>query len=233
MLQGIFGNATSTSLEHAQIRDKPIVPEATGKPEMWRTMTDHRRWVAFYVVVAILVALLAWPLIGQDVTILYMATVALINIPQTADPLTSGCGVSSPWKFDSTYHSNRTLGDRSFYVHIPESYNSNFPHAVVLSFHGNTKNDSQQERISGFSQHGLTINNRVRTKFMKQISGVEFAKGIIAVYPLGAWGPGRSGDLPGHAWQGAPYAKVGTLVKRLAWLTIILPENSLVSTTYV
>jgi len=135
---------------------------------MRHNITDHRR-DAFYVVgVAILVALLAWFLISQDVTTIYMATVALIGIPRTADSLTfSGCGVSSPWKFDSTYHSNRTLGDRSFYVHIPESYDSNIPHAVVLSFHGNNKNDAQQERISGFSQQGLTINNRVRTTFMR------------------------------------------------------------------
>jgi hypothetical protein len=225
MLQGIFGNATSTEpeleglLEHAQRRDKPIVvSEAKGKPEMWHKITNHKKDAFYYVVgVAVLVALLAWPLINQDVTTVYMAAMALIGIPQTAESLTSsGCGVSSPWKFDSTYHSNRTLGDRSFYVHIPESYDSNVPHAVVLSFHGNEKNDAQQERISGFSRQGLTINSRVRTTFMRQIPGVEFAKGIIAVYPLGAWSPERPGKLPGHAWQGAPYAKVGTQVKRLA-----------------
>jgi hypothetical protein len=50
----------------------------------------------------------------------------------------------------------------SFYVHIPASYNPNVPHAVVLSFHGFKEDDVQQEEISGFSQSGLEINDRVR-----------------------------------------------------------------------
>jgi hypothetical protein len=74
----------------------------------------------------------------------------------------SGCGSPSPWKFDSTHHSNRTIGDRSFYVHIPASYDQNVPHAVVLSFHGFKGDDVQQEKISGFSAHGLKINGQVR-----------------------------------------------------------------------
>ncbi|KZP33421.1 carbohydrate esterase family 1 protein [Athelia psychrophila] len=32
--------------------------------------------------------------------------------------------------------------------------------------------------------------------------------GIIAVYPAGAWGPGKPTDGPQRAWQGAPYAYI-------------------------
>ncbi|KAF8575778.1 carbohydrate esterase family 1 protein, partial [Ramaria rubella] len=48
-----------------------------------------------------------------------------------------------------------------------------------------------QELISGFSEEGILING----------------KGIIAVYPLGAFGPGRDGVSHERAWEGAPYAE--------------------------
>jgi len=77
----------------------------------------------------------------------------------------------------------------------------------VLSFHGFKKDDVQQEEISGFSQSGLEINGR----------------GIIGVYPLGAWSPGKkAGDPPARAWQGAPYAKPG--VDDIAFTEQIIKE---------
>jgi poly(3-hydroxybutyrate) depolymerase len=118
----------------------------------------------------------------------------------------SGCGTRSPWKFDSTHHSNRTIGDRSFYVHIPPSYNPNVPHAIVLSFHGFKEDDVKQEKISGFSAPGLKINDR----------------GIIAVYPMGAYGPGKDGHSLERAWEGAPYAKPG--VDDIAFTRRIIDE---------
>ena len=76
-----------------------------------------------------------------------------------------GCDAPSPWTFDrsQTNHINRTIGDddRSFYVHLPPSYNLNTAHAVVLSFHGYMGSDLDQESISAFSQNGLTVNGRV------------------------------------------------------------------------
>ena len=80
-----------------------------------------------------------------------------------------GCGAPSPWKFDRTNHINRTIGDRSFYVHIPPSYNPNTAHAVVLSFHGYKGSDLNQETISAFSQKGLTVNRKVGSDIMGSI----------------------------------------------------------------
>jgi hypothetical protein len=99
------------------------------------------------------------------VTAVYLATVVssigLQQQPASLDSISSGCGVHSPWKFDSTHHSNRSIGDRSFYVHIPPSYNPNVPHAVVLSYYGYEEDDVIQEKISAFSQQGFLINNQV------------------------------------------------------------------------
>ncbi|KAF8583636.1 carbohydrate esterase family 1 protein [Ramaria rubella] len=102
-----------------------------------------------------------------------------------------GCGIPSPWTFNSTNHSNQTIGDHSFLVHIPTSYNASAAHALVLSYHGNNNTEVHQELISGFSEEGILING----------------KGIIAVYPLGMFGPGRDGVLHERAWEGAPYAE--------------------------
>jgi len=105
----------------------------------------------------------------------------------------SGCGLESSWQFDSTNHANVTMGNRSFLVHIPPSYITTTPHALVLSFHGFGEEDLNQEKISGLSQQGLKING----------------KGIIAVYPNAKFGPGRSGKESIRAWQGAPYSPPG------------------------
>jgi hypothetical protein len=83
-----------------------------------------------------------------------------IAVNSLAQP-SSGCSGTSTWKFDSTHHSNRTIGNRSFYVHIPPNYKSNVAHAVVLSFHGYKNSALKQEKISGLSNRGLTINGKV------------------------------------------------------------------------
>jgi len=97
------------------------------------------------------------------VTTVYMAVVApfFSTTQDSVISTTSGCGTPSEWKFDETHHSNQTLGDRAFYVHIPASYDQNVAHPVVLSFHGFEKDDVGQEKTSGFSRSGLKINNRV------------------------------------------------------------------------
>ncbi|KAJ6534018.1 alpha/beta-hydrolase [Mycena vulgaris] len=101
----------------------------------------------------------------------------------------AGCASSTSWTFDSTNHSNQTIGDRSFLVHIPANYNPQTEHAVVLSFHGYGASDAKQEKITGFSKAGNLIDG----------------KGIIAVYPLAAFGPGKH-KKPARAWAGAPYS---------------------------
>ncbi|KAJ7189010.1 carbohydrate esterase family 1 protein [Mycena filopes] len=103
----------------------------------------------------------------------------------------AGCGSNTTWTFDADGHSNQTLGDRMFLVHVPAKYewNTTHPHPVVLSFHGYGENDVVQERISGFSKEGNLIDGM----------------GIIAVYPLAEYGPGKN-ERPARAWFGAPYS---------------------------
>lgn len=79
----------------------------------------------------------------------------------TSGNATTGCGLTPSWKFDDTNHVNMTMGDRSFLVHIPANYDVNTPHPMVLSFHGFKDNDLKQEEITGLSQKGLTLNNKV------------------------------------------------------------------------
>ncbi|KAJ6631345.1 Alpha/Beta hydrolase protein [Mycena sp. CBHHK59/15] len=102
--------------------------------------------------------------------------------------LAARCG-SMAWTFDSNNHLNQTIGNRSFLVHIPAKYDPNTTHAVVLSFHGYGADDREQEEITGLSKDGNLIDN----------------KGIIAVYPLAAYGPGQN-KKPARAWTGAPYS---------------------------
>ncbi|KAJ7286859.1 hypothetical protein C8J57DRAFT_1495353 [Mycena rebaudengoi] len=105
-----------------------------------------------------------------------------------ASSLPAGCGATS-WAFDSTNNANQTVGDRSFLVHIPADYDANTTHPVVLSFHGYGEDDKAQERSTGLSNEGYLIDK----------------KGIIAVYPLAAYGPGKHRQ-PVRAWMGAPYS---------------------------
>ncbi|KAJ6593176.1 Alpha/Beta hydrolase protein [Mycena capillaripes] len=128
-----------------------------------------------FVSAALVLSVLAVPTIGPE------------SRPTAAT--SAGCGSDTPWVFDYNAHSDQAIGDRSFLVHIPQRYNSNTPHPVVLSFHGYGEDDLQQEHISGFSEEENTIDG----------------KGIIAVYPLAAFGPGKN-HRPARAWTGAPYS---------------------------
>lgn len=90
---------------------------------------------------------------------------SVLAVPHKGVPraITSpGCGSDTPWVFDYNDHSDQAIGDRSFLVHLPQRYNLNTPHPVVLSFHGYGEDDLQQERISGFSKAGNTIDDKVR-----------------------------------------------------------------------
>ncbi|KAJ7201083.1 carbohydrate esterase family 1 protein, partial [Mycena pura] len=106
---------------------------------------------------------------------------------------TAGCSQASLFQFDDTNHANITLGGRSFLVHIPAKYDPATPHALVVSYHGFKSNAKEQERITGLSAQGLTLNG----------------KGIVAVYPEGQFGPGKNGNESIRAWQGAPYSPPG------------------------
>jgi hypothetical protein len=103
-------------------------------------------------------------------TILFVATstIALpahsehLSLGTSASPVSSGCGSTTAWLFDTNNHITVTTGARSFLVHIPVAYDANTPHAVVFSFHGYKGNGLQQELISGFSEKGLRLNGKVR-----------------------------------------------------------------------
>ncbi|CAK5278313.1 unnamed protein product [Mycena citricolor] len=119
------------------------------------------------------------------------------DFPLSASPYptnpTTGCSQPSTWQFSASGHKNLTLGDRSLLVHIPKDYDPSMAHALVVSFHAFKMNGAEQERISGFSEPGLRLNG----------------KGIVAVYPNGQFGPGKTGNESIRAWQGAPYAAKG------------------------
>jgi hypothetical protein len=85
------------------------------------------------------------------------------DMPPSTAPgnATAGCSQASTWEFDSDNHANVTMGDRSFLVHIPANYNPTTPHALVVSFHGFKGNDKKQEKITGLSEKGLTLNGKV------------------------------------------------------------------------
>lgn len=77
----------------------------------------------------------------------------------------SGCGSESPWTFNSKGHANVSLDDRSFLVHIPASYAPDEAYPVVISFHGYGDTPHKQEMITGFSEDGVLINNKVCVSF--------------------------------------------------------------------
>lgn len=115
--------------------------------------------------------------------------------PSPTGNSTSGCSTKSNWNFNKGGHANVTMGSRSFLVHVPSSYSSGsrVAHPLVLSYHGYSMNETTQEKITSFSEEGI------------QVNGTD----IVAVYPAGAWGPGKPGDGPTRAWQGAPYSAAG------------------------
>lgn len=103
----------------------------------------------------------------------------------------SNCSNSnSSWQFDSTSHYTHTSGNRTYLMHAPSDAQSNSTHGLILSFHGAGGDSAGQESESGLSKQGLLIDN----------------KGVFAVYPQGLLGPGKPGQDPQTAWQGAPYA---------------------------
>ncbi|KAJ6534019.1 hypothetical protein DFH09DRAFT_1325462 [Mycena vulgaris] len=120
-----------------------------------------------------------------------ISTIGLIFLSPAVvlSSLAAGCTSSTSWTFDSKDHSNRTIGNRSFLVHVPAKYDPRTAHPVVLSFHGYGESDKTQEKITGLSTAGYLIDG----------------KGIIAVYPLAAYGPGKH-HKPARAWAGAPYS---------------------------
>ncbi|KAI9840947.1 MAG: hypothetical protein M1838_003827 [Thelocarpon superellum] len=71
-------------------------------------------------------------------------------------------------------------GKRSYLLHVPSNYDTHKPTPLVLSYHGHTKNCSEQEGLSQFSNE-------------------EYKLDAIAVYPQGLK----------DSWQGAPYATKG------------------------
>ena len=110
--------------------------------------------------------------------------------PRAANP----CSATPSWTFDSDHHYTHTEANgRTYLVHTPSTFDPTIRHALVLSFHGYADSAAGQESVSGLSKSGLLIDG----------------KGIIAVYPQGALGPGKPGDTSQRAWQGAPYSAVG------------------------
>ncbi|KAJ7133700.1 hypothetical protein C8R43DRAFT_894991 [Mycena crocata] len=121
----------------------------------------------------------------------------------------SGCGSDTmSWTFNRNNHSNQTIGNRSFLVHLPAKYSFNMAHPVVLSFHGYGETDENQEEITGFSQDANLIDD----------------KGIIAVYPMAAYGPGKH-NKPARAWAGAPYSVCTIMTRLYLAKTVMQPHD--------
>lgn len=83
------------------------------------------------------------------------------STPSASSNGTAGCSANTTWQFDAENHMNVTMGNRSFLVHIPADYSATTPHAMVISYHGFKDNDIKQEKITGLSDKGLTLNGRV------------------------------------------------------------------------
>ncbi|KAI4524225.1 carbohydrate esterase family 1 protein [Schizophyllum commune Tattone D] len=105
------------------------------------------------------------------------------------------CGSDPGWKlYNSTINVTTHVGDheRTYLVHVPEDYDKDTQHPVVLSFHGYGKTAEHQEVASQLSEPGNKIN------------GIP----IIAAYPQGLVGVGRSGDGSDgkYSWQASEYS---------------------------
>ena len=105
------------------------------------------------------------------------------------------CGSDPGWKlYNSTINVTTHVGDheRTYLVHVPEDYDKDTQHPVVLSFHGYGKTAEHQEVASQLSEPGNRIN------------GIP----IIAAYPQGLVGVGRSGDGSDgkYSWQASEYS---------------------------
>ncbi|KAL1742192.1 carbohydrate esterase family 1 protein [Schizophyllum fasciatum] len=115
--------------------------------------------------------------------------------PLDALPEASHCGMRPGWDlYNSTINITTHVGahDRTYLVHVPEDYDRNTRYPVVLSYHGYGKTAAHQEVASQLSEPGNLIH------------GVP----IIAAYPQGLVGIGRSGNGSDgkHSWQASEYA---------------------------
>ncbi|KAJ6450221.1 hypothetical protein DFH09DRAFT_1066419 [Mycena vulgaris] len=91
-----------------------------------------------------------------------ISTISLIFLSPAVvlSSLAAGCTSSTSWTFDSKNHSNQTIGNRSFLVHVPAKYNPRTAYPVVLSFHGYGESDMTQEKITGLSTDGYLIDGK-------------------------------------------------------------------------
>ncbi|EOD46533.1 putative ferulic acid esterase protein [Neofusicoccum parvum UCRNP2] len=106
--------------------------------------------------------------------------VALLSLALSASAAASdGCGKAPPLSPGTSHsHSIQSGGrTRDYIIHLPAAYDANTAAPLILSFHGNGKNASYQQSLSGFDD-------------------AAWNPAGIAVYPQGV----------GNAWQGAPYA---------------------------
>ena len=104
------------------------------------------------------------------------ATLAALTGCPGAPGGSSGCGAQTPVPVGQTV--TEQLGSRTYYLHLPSSYQPAQPSPVVLAFHGHNGTGTDIEAFSGMD-----------------------ALDTIAVYPVGE--VGTDGET---AWEGAPYA---------------------------
>jgi poly(3-hydroxybutyrate) depolymerase len=106
------------------------------------------------------------PLFG----LVFCALLALAVPLATAQRRASGCGTTSSSSIQNGKSANISIESgglhRSYLLHIPKSYHSSTPVALILSFHGRTRDAKQQEELS-------------------QLSNPSFNPDWIAVYPQG------------------------------------------------
>jgi len=111
-----------------------------------------------------------------------------LQTPIPTENTTPGCGESLPDGVSIGKHSNQSIIsgglNRTYLIHIPESYDGNTPAPLILSFHGRHKNAREQERLS-------------------QFSNASYNPSAIAVYPQGEFSPDKP-DI--RQWQGDPDA---------------------------
>lgn len=64
----------------------------------------------------------------------------------------TGCAEQLLLNSDATTNEAITYGQttRSYLIHLPPGYNNSIPHALILSFHGYSSDDYDEERISRF-----------------------------------------------------------------------------------
>lgn len=80
-------------------------------------------------------------------------------------------GCTLPHKVDESrkFEVSTDGGNRTYRIHLPNSYDPNTPAPLVISFHGHGRNMVEQEQLSQFSNDAINPN-------------------MIAVYPQGLEG---------------------------------------------